>query len=159
MEKINEIFGICDIIEDNFLILEKETLEILSCEPEQIEQHTVNRVELLEKNKKLFDEIFEFCDTLENGEIVKSAVKNTAVRDDLSEEEKSVFDHFTQVYAVVHRIVNVDKQVSERIKREHSRVVEKIKEMNASHQSKVGKFYSASDTGAKKHLGNTFGKV
>lgn len=159
MEKFNDIFELVNEIEFNFTTLENETVAILSCDPDEIEQHTVARVELLEKNKKLFDEIFEFCDGCENGGNLKSAVKNTAQRNELTDDEKCVFDRFCEIYAIVHRIVNIDKQVTDRIQREHSRIVEKIKEMNTSHQSKASKFYSASNTGAEKHLGDTSRKV
>lgn len=159
MEIFNEIFEICDRIKDNFLILEEETLAILSCDADEIEEHTIKRAEMLEMNKKLYDEIFGFCEKSENGDSLSKAVKNTALRNELSEDEKIVFDRFSEVYAVVNRVVNVDKQVVDRIEREQQKIVEKIKQMNASTESKATKYFSASQTGEEKHFSDNVRRV
>lgn len=155
MKEFEEIFEICKKVKENFLALEQETVAILSCDADDIEAHTVARIEYLEENKKLYEEIFEFCKTVPNGEAIEGAVKNTADRDALSDEEKDVFDRFSKVYAVVNRVVNVDKQVTERIEREQNKIINQIKMMNAGPEAKASKFYAASDRGGKKHFDDT----
>lgn len=154
MKSFDEIYEIYKTVKSNFLTLEQETVAILSCDADDIEGHTVARVEYLEENKKLYDEIFEFCKTYEKGEALESAVKNTADRSELEEAEQKIFDLFSQVYAIVNRVVNVDKQVTERIEREQNKIIKQIKSMNTSHESKAAKFYAASDTGEQKHFNN-----
>lgn len=155
MTDFKEIFTLQKTIKSNFVALEQETVAILSCDADDIEGHTIARVMYLEKNKQLYEEIFDFCKTYENGEELESAVKNTAIRDELSEELQEVFDRFSQVYAVVNRVVNVDKQVTERIEREQNKIIKQIKNMNSGVESKAAKFYAASDTGEQKHLGES----
>lgn len=155
MKNFEEIFEIHKTVKSNFLALEQETVAILSCDADDIEAHTVARVEYLEKNKKLYDEIFEFCKTYEKGGALEGAVKNTADRSELEAAEQEVFDLFSQVYAVVNRVVNVDKQVTERIEREQNKIIKQIKNMNTSHESKAAKFYAASDTGEQKHFNDS----
>lgn len=152
MKNFEEIGEIFKQIRSNFLALEQETVAILSCDADDIEAHTVARVEYLEKNKALYEEIFDFCGTAERGIQLSGAVKNTADRESLNDAEKEVFDKFTQVYAIVNRVVNVDRQVTERIEREQNRIVRQIKEMNTSNEAKAVKFYTASDSGGQKHF-------
>ncbi|MBE6836702.1 MAG: hypothetical protein E7509_01705 [Ruminococcus sp.] len=155
MKNFDEIYEIHKTIKSNFLALEQETVAILSCDADDIEGHTLARVEYLEMNKKLYEEIFDFCKTYEKGEALEGAVKNTAMRDELPEEIQEIFDRFSQVYAIINRVVNVDKQVTERIEREQNKIIKQIKEMNTGHESKAAKFYAASDTGEQKHLGDS----
>lgn len=155
MKNFEEIYDIFKTVKSNFLALEQETVAILSCDADDIEGHTVARVRYLEENKKLYEEIFEFCKSYEKGEELEGAVKNTAVRDELPEKEQEIFDKFSQIYAIVYRVVNVDKQVTERIEREQNRIVNQIKSMNSSQESKAAKFYAASNTGDQKHFGES----
>ena len=155
MNVFSEIFEITETIRKNFEALEAETNAILSCPPEDIEAHTENRVNYLEENKKLYDEIFAFCAVTENGEELKGAVKNTAEREQLSEDFRKVFDGFQEVYAIVHRVVNIDSQVTERIERERERILEQIKNMNEGQEAKAAKFYAASQSGSEMHVPDT----
>lgn len=155
MKNFEEIFEIQKNVKSNFLALEQETVAILSCDADDIEGHTVARVEYLEKNKELYEEIFDFCKTYEQGYALEMAVKNTAMREELPDNLKEVFDRFSQVYAIVNRVVNVDKQVTERIEREQNKIVKQIKDMNSGYESKAVKFYAASDAGEQKHFGES----
>ena len=77
-ERIEKICGLLDKIKDYLLEFEKETIEIITCDSEAIEEHSQNRVTITEKMDSVFKVIDEICKDMERGGEIRKIIRNVA---------------------------------------------------------------------------------
>ena len=154
---MNETDRICEILDEinqHLEEYEKETISIISCDVDEIEGHTAERVEITKKIRHCFDLTDEICKEIPQGEEIKKIIKNKAVFSEISQNLENVFRKSEKIHSVYTRIKDSEVQAVDRINREKEEILVNIKKTNNGQQAKAAKFAVGLDDGARKHLGS-----
>ena len=149
---MEKICSLLDEIKNCLLNFEKETMDIISCNVEDIEKHTQNRVDITQKLDSLFGEIDSICENMENGDDIKKMIRNVSLYTNVKKEEEKVFLKSQEIFSVFTRIKDSDVQAVDRINIEKEMLIKKIKDTNNGQQAKAAKFSVGVDDGMKKHF-------
>ena len=152
MNDMEKICNLLDEIKNCLLNFEKETMDIISCNVEDIEKHTQNRVDITQKLDSLFGEIDSICENMENGDDIKKMIRNVSLYTNVKKEEEKVFLKSQEIFSVFTRIKDSDVQAVDRINIEKEMLIKKIKDTNNGQQAKAAKFSVGVDDGMKKHF-------
>lgn len=159
MNNTDKICRILDEIKLNLEQFEKETIEIISCDAENIEPHTQKRVDITKTVDILFSRIDEICKHMEDGDEIRKIIRNVSLFTEVSEDKEKIFMKSQEIFSVFTRIKDSDIQAVNRINLEKEILIKKIKETNNGQQAKAAKFSVGVDDGAKKHFGDEIKKI
>lgn len=149
---MEKICSLLDEIKNCLLDFEKETMDIISCNIEDIEEHTRKRVDITQKLDEIFKEIDLICENMENGEKIKKMIRNVSLYTNVNKDEEPVFLKAQEIFSVFTRIKDSDVQAVDRINIEKEMLIKKIKDTNNGQQAKAAKFSVGVDDGMKKHF-------
>lgn len=142
MAAINQLCEMLAKKKDIFLQYEKDTEALLSCEVDEIEMHMKSRKKLSGEVDRIDAALDRLAaDDAENQTAVRQALKNHCGRNQIPAELRPVFDSAQQIFAVVHRIQQMESRTEERIKFEQGILLEKIKKLNRSTAAQASRFY------------------
>lgn len=142
MDTITELCEMLAKKKDIFLQYEKDTQALLSCEVDDIETYMKSRKRLSGEVDRIDAALDRLAaDNAENQTAIRRALKNHCGRNQIPAELRPVFDSSQQIFAVVHRIRQIELRAEERIKFEQGILLEKIKKLNRSTTAQASKFY------------------
>lgn len=146
------ICGLLDEIKKLLVDFEKETIEILSCDADNIEGHTECRVNITGELDILIKKIDDICDNMENGAAIRKIIRNVSAYTDVSGDEEEIFLKAQEIFSLLNRIKDSNVQAVDRINLEKELLMKKIREANQGQQAKAAKFSVGVDDGVKKHF-------
>lgn len=148
MDTIEKICALIREKYEEFLSFEHQTERLLSCDIDEIENCMQQRQCCMDSISNIDNQLLQLAGMTLYPELTASVLKLKCNRDELPEELKCVFDSTLEVFSVVNRIIEMDKQVNIRVEAEKERLLEKIKSNNQSMHAHASKYYS----------NNTFGQ-
>ena len=149
-ERIEKICGLLDKIKDYLLEFEKETIEIITCDSEAIEEHSQNRVTITEKMDSVFKVIDEICKDMERGGEIRKIIRNVADFTTVDPELEPGFFKAQSIFSLLSRLKDSDVQAFSRVNIEKDMLLKKIREMNTGQEAKAAKFKIGTDTNENK---------
>ena len=144
-EKISRICGLLDEIKSELLCFEQETIEIISCDTDSIEEHTENRVKITEKMDVVFKEIDRICIDMDGGAEIRKIIRNVSMFTTVEPRFEPVFFKAQGIFSILNRIKDSDVQAIGRINIEREVLLKKIREMNNGQEAKASKFAAGTD--------------
>ena len=159
MNNTDKICSILNEIKLNLEKFEKETIEIISCDTENIEFHTQKRVDITKNIDGLFSQIDDICSQMKDGDEIRKIIRNVSLFTEVSEDTEKIFMKSQEIFSVFTRIKDSDIQAVNRINLEKEILIKKIKETNNGQQAKAAKFAVGLDDGTKKYLGDDIKKI
>jgi hypothetical protein len=161
MEKIYEtkILELLDKIKDRLLVFEQETIDIMSCDLDEIEAHSENRVKITHELDKIFDHIELLCSEMEEeGDRVRRIIKSSRDLTEVAPDEEAIYFKMQEIGSLINRIKDSDVQAIDRIDLEKDALLGRIKAENTGAGAKAAKFMVGTDDGSRKYVG-TGGKL
>ncbi|MBR6336110.1 MAG: hypothetical protein IKR76_00095 [Ruminococcus sp.] len=161
MEKIYEtkIIELLDKIKDRLLFFEQETIDILSCDVDEIEEHSDNRVKITHELDRVFDHIELLCSEMEeDGDRVRRIIRSSRDLTEVAPDEEAIYFKMQEIGSLINRIKDSDVQAVDRIDREKDGLLGKIKAENTGAGAKAAKFMVGTNDGRQKYVG-TGGKL
>lgn len=161
MEKIYEtkIIELLDKIKDRLLVFEQETIDILSCDVDEIEEHSDNRVKITHELDRVFDHIELLCSEMEeDGDRVRRIIRSSRDLTEVAPDEEAIYFKMQEIGSLINRIKDSDVQAVDRIDREKDGLLGKIKAENTGAGAKAAKFMVGTNDGRQKYVG-TGGKL
>jgi hypothetical protein len=154
-DNLKEICLILDSIKENLLEFERETINIISCDIDSIQNHTENRVSITSKMDESFKKIDEICSSMEKGSEIRKIIRNVSNYSSVEPENEPVFLKAQSIFSIVNRIKDSDIQAVDRINLEKNILLKKIKDINNGQEAKASKFkIGTSNDGSKLHFNN-----
>ncbi len=155
MEKIYEdrILKELDSLKEVLLEYEQLTIEMISCDIDEIEPHSEGRMSLTKKMDKVFDRIDILCSEMDNGERVRSIIRSSKDLTEVAPDEEAVYFKTQEVISLINRIKDSDVQVIDRIDLEKTCLLGKIKAENKGTGAKAAKFIVGTNEGRQKFVG------
>ena len=124
--------GIClilDSIKENLLEFERETINIISCDIDSIQNHTENRVSITSKMDESFKKIDEICSSMEKGLEIRKIIRNVSNYSSVEPENEPVFLKAQSIFSIVNRIKDSDIQAVDRINLEKNIISNSLKQI------------------------------
>lgn len=149
-EKICELL---DQIKEKLLRFEQETIEIMSCDIDDIEGHTDNRVTITKELDRIFGRIEVLCSEIEEGDRIRKIIKSTPDFTEVRPDEEQVYLKAQEVFSLLNRIKDSDVQAVDRIDLEKTRLLAQIKAENTGTTAKAARFAVGADDGRRKFVG------
>ncbi len=156
MEKIYEtkIIELLDNIKEKLLIFEQETIDIMSCDLDDIEEHSENRVKITHQLDKIFDHIELLCSEMEeDGDRVRRIIKSSRDLTEVAPDEEAIYFKMQEIGSLINRIKDSDIQAIDRIDREKDSLLGQIKAENTGAGAKAAKFMVGTNDGSQKYVG------
>lgn len=155
MEKIYEdrIIQELDKIKDELLKYEQITIDMISCDIDEIEPHSRERMTITGKIDKVFGRIDLLLSEMDGGERVRSIIRSSKDLTEIAPDEEKVYFKTQEIVSLIHRIKDSDVQVIDRIDLEKSGLLDKIKEENKGTGAKAAKFMVGTNEGRQKFVG------
>ena len=161
MDKLYEtkIIELLDEIKGKLLIFEQETREIMSCDIDDIEPHSNNRLKITKELDKLFGHIELLCSEMgEDGDRVRRIIKSSRDLTETAPDEEAIYFKMQELISLLNRIKDSDVQAIDRIELEKDNLLGKIKAENKGAGAKAAKFIVGTNDGRQKYVG-TGGKL
>ncbi|MBO6141497.1 MAG: hypothetical protein J6O40_06855 [Ruminococcus sp.] len=161
MDKLYEtkIIELLDEIKGKLLIFEQETIEIMSCDIDDIEPHSNNRLKITKELDKLFGHIELLCSEMgEDGDRVRRIIKSSRDLTETAPDEEAIYFKMQELISLLNRIKDSDVQAIDRIELEKDNLLGKIKAENKGAGAKAAKFIVGTNDGRQKYVG-TGGKL
>ena len=157
MNKLYEkkIIDLLVVIGEKLLVFEQETIDILSCDIDDIEQHTGNRIKITAELDKLFGLIELLCSEMdEDGDRVRRIIKSSRDLTEVAPDEEAIYFKMQELGSLINRIKDSDVQAIDRIEREKNSLLGKIKAENTGTGAKAAKFIVGTNDGHQKYVGS-----
>lgn len=161
MDKLYEtkIIELLDEIKGKLLIFEQETIEIMSCDIDDIEPHSNNRLKITKELDKLFGHIELLCSEMgEDGDRVRRIIKSSRDLTETAPDEEAIYFKMQELISLLNRIKDSDVQAIDRIELEKDNLLGRIKAENKGAGAKAAKFIVGTNDGRQKYVG-TGGKL
>ena len=130
-----------------FLEFEQETEQMCFAPINEIEKHMQIRLDLQEQIEDLDEELQALYDQLPGA---REAASHAAKRQDLSEPLGKIYDLSMQVKAVVHRIMQNEPMILERIQKERAELLKKLESTKQSSASVAQRYHQSMSGGVKR---------
>lgn len=138
---MDRIIQLCTLLEkkiDLFSEYEKDTLELIKCEPEDMEHYTIHREALANEIDDLQEEIGRLCDADPNAKLLYDTTNAKLPYSQVPPEWHPVFERAQNMLSVISRIQQSDKQIIERMEKIREDAQDKIKQNQ--HMPKIKKY-------------------
>lgn len=112
---------------ERFLAYEQATLALLDCAPEDAENYITQRGELATEIDGVNEEIEQICGSVPDGATMLAASKVALPFEQVSSEYQCIFYSGQAVQSVIHRILQSEGQVKERLEKLRNEAMEGIK--------------------------------
>ena len=145
-EKVSRICELLDEIRNELLEFEQETIEIISCDIDSIEEHTENRVKITERMDAVFKKIDVICIDMDGGAEIRKIIRNVSMFTTVEPEFEPVFFKAQAIFSILSRIKDSDVQAIGRINIEREVLLKQIREMNAGQEAKAAKFAAGANS-------------
>ena len=161
MNKLYEtkIIELLDKIKERLLVFEQETVDIMSCDLDDIEEHSNNRVKITAELDKIFSHIELLCSEMEeDGDRVRRIIKSSRDLTEVAPDEEAIYFKMQEIGSLINRIKDSDVQAVDRIGLEKEALLGRIKAENKGAGAKAAKFIVGTNDGRQKYVG-TGGKL
>ena len=161
MDKLYEskILETLDMVKEKLLTFERETIEIMGCDIDEIEAHSSNRVKITKELDKLFGHIELLCSEMgDDGDRVRRLIKSSRDLTEAAPDEEAIYFKMQELISLLNRIKDSDVQALDRIDLEKAALLGKIKAENTGTGAKAAKFMIGTNDGRQKYVG-TGGKL
>lgn len=161
MNKLYEtkIIELLDKIKERLLVFEQETIDIMSCDLDDIEEHSNNRVKITAELDKIFSHIELLCSEMEeDGDRVRRIIKSSRDLTEVAPDEEAIYFKMQEIGSLINRIKDSDVQAVDRIGLEKEALLGRIKAENKGAGAKAAKFIVGTNDGRQKYVG-TGGKL
>lgn len=161
MDKLYEtkILEQLEKIKEKLLVFEQETIEIIGCDIDDIEEHSTNRVKITKELDKCFDMIELLCSEMgPDGDRVRRLIRSSRDLTETAQDEEAIYFKMQQIISLLNRIKDSDVQAIDRIDLEKNALLGKIKAENKGAGAKAAKFIVGTNDGRQKYVG-TGGKL
>ena len=161
MDKLYEtkILEQLEKIKEKLLVFEQETIEIMGCDIDDIEEHSANRVKITKELDKCFDMIELLCSEMgSDGDRVRRLIRSSRDLTETAQDEEAIYFKMQQIISLLNRIKDSDVQAIDRIDLEKNALLGKIRAENKGAGAKAAKFIVGTNDGRQKYVG-TGGKL
>lgn len=138
---MDKIIQLCTLLEKKielFTEYEKETLELIKCEPEGMEHYIIRRTELANEIDGVTEEIGKACDADPNAKLLYETASAQIPYSQVPPEWRPVFERAQNMFSVISRIQQSDSQIVERMEGIRKDAKERIKQNQ--HMPKIKKY-------------------
>lgn len=143
-----------------FAQYEQLTIQMLTCPIETLENLTIQRQKLCDRIDNLDREIDHQTKEIPNGKTVIQALQLKCLRSQVSDQYLDFFDRAQEIFAIAHRVRQMDPEIATRVESELVALTDKIKENNRSVTAQAAKFGSGITSGQSTEiLGSKYQKV
>lgn len=157
MNKLYEkkIIELLEVIRQKLLVFEQETIDIMSCDVDDIEEHSHNRVKITAELDKLFGLIELLCSEMdEDGDRVRRIVRSSRDLTEVAPDEEAIYFKMQEIGSLINRIKDSDVQAIDRIGLEKEALLGKIKAENTGAGAKAVKFIVGTNDGHQRYMGS-----
>ena len=143
MDKLYEtkILEQLEKIKEKLLVFEQETIEIMGCDIDDIEEHSANRVKITKELDKCFDMIELLCSEMgSDGDRVRRLIRSSRDLTETAQDEEAIYFKMQQIISLLNRIKDSDVQAIDRIDLEKNALLGKIRAENKGAGAKAAKF-------------------
>ncbi len=153
MEKreITEICALLSKAQQEMLQLEQETNALYTCTVDEIPLCVERRAACAARVDTQFQQIYQICDADPRG-MLRKAVSSQTLFEDVPEELHCIFEARRQLNAVIHRILQIEPQVLERLQTEREKLLEQIRENNRGQSANASRYLGALNSGQDVHF-------
>ena len=159
MENTYKICELLDKIKFQLEKFEEITIEIITCDIDNIENLTNKRVETVHTIDSFFKQIDEICSDMKKGGEIRKIIRNVKLFTEVDDDLEDIYIKSQNIFSIYTRIKDSDIQALNRINLEKQVLLKKIKEENNTQQAKAAKFAVGLDDGARKYLGDGIKKI
>lgn len=140
MNIIDELIRLLNEKKELFIQYEIYTGRLTECPVEDIEEYITQRGALANQIDKITDAIKCLCAGEKNGDALLAAINNTCKYDEVTQEGRALFSKGQEIFSVISRISEQEKQITPRMEELRTELLGKIK--NASNTPKIAKYLS-----------------
>jgi hypothetical protein len=150
-EIINRLYELLEQKEKLFLEYEKESLALLDCDIDDMEEHINNRGKLSVEIDENEEQIKNISNNYEYG-FIKPVLSNSCDRNQLSLAHIKIFDKSQKIFSIVNRISRINCEIEQRIILEQEALLEEIKLINSGQEAKASKYSDTVSDGSKPYI-------
>lgn len=128
MDTINQLSCLLEEKKEKFQMYETQTLALLSCELEDMEQYIINRDALATEIDELSEEMARICSDMPGGDLLMDILQTKVNFENVPDEYHPLFYSAQAVRSTVNRIAQTERQAVERMELFRSQALEQVKQ-------------------------------